>query len=176
MSYRRPAPIAEQHVVAGFDSGKPTLDAWLKDMALYNQTQGYTRIFVIADEHLAVVGYHSVCAGMIHRNDVSRTVKGSKAPPELPVAVLARLAVTRAHQGRGLGPALLKNALLSVISAAQLVAFRAVVVHAIDDDAMAFYTKFHFQQTKGLERRLILPARDIAASLGMATSQATARP
>jgi GNAT superfamily N-acetyltransferase len=167
--YRRPAPIGEQHRLADFASGKPSLDDWLRDMALYNQAQGYSRTFVIADAHFNVVGYHSVCAGMIHRNDVSRSAKGSQAPPELPVAVLARLAVSKDHQGRGLGPALLKNALLSVVSAAQLVAFRGVVVHAIDDAAVSFYTKYHFQPTKGLERRLILPAKDIAASLAKVT-------
>ncbi|RVA15343.1 N-acetyltransferase [Mesorhizobium sp. M7A.F.Ca.US.002.01.1.1] len=138
-------------------------------MALYNQAQGYTRTFVVADEHHHVVGYHSLCAGMIHRTDVSRGVKGSKAPAELPVAVLARLAVTKEHQGVGLGPALLKNALMSVVSAAQLVAFRGVIVHAIDDDAMSFYKKFEFQETKGMDRRLILPARDIVASLAKVT-------
>jgi GNAT superfamily N-acetyltransferase len=138
-------------------------------MALYNQVQGYSRTFVIADENYHAVGYHSLCAGMIHRNDVSRSIKGSQAPAELPVAVLARLAVTREHHGRGLGPALLKNALISIVSAAQVVAFRGVVVHAIDDDAMSFYTKYHFQETKGMERRLILPARDIVASLAAVT-------
>lgn len=169
MAYRKPAPIDDRHVVTGFASGKPPLDEWLKDMARYNQEQGYARTFVIADERYNVVGYHSLCAGMIHRNDVSRSVKGSKAPTELPVAVLARLAVAHAHQGNGLGQALLKNALLSIVSAAQLVAFRGVVVHAIDDDAMSFYTRFHFQETKGMERRLILPARDIIASLAKVT-------
>jgi GNAT superfamily N-acetyltransferase len=163
--YRKPAPISEQHVVADFNSGKPPLDDWLRDMALYNQAQGYSRTFVIADEHYNVVGYHAICAGIIHRTDVSRAVKGSQAPYELPVAVLARLAVTREHQGKGLGPALLRNALMSVVSAAQLVAFRGVVVHAIDDDAVGFYTKYHFQPTKGMERRLILPTKDIIASL-----------
>lgn len=138
-------------------------------MALYNQAQGYTRTFVIADEDFRVVGYHAVCAGMIHRNDVSRNARGHPAPAELPVAVLARLAVSTKHQRQGLGPALLKNALLSVVSASQLVAFRAVVVHAIDDDAMKFYKKYHFQETKGMERRLILPANDIVASLAAVT-------
>jgi GNAT superfamily N-acetyltransferase len=169
LPYRKPAPISEQHIIDGFSTGKPSLDEWLRDMALYNQTQGYTRTFVIADEHYHVVGYHSLCAGMIHRNDVSRAAKGSKAPQELPVAVLARLAVTEPHQGQGLGTALLKNALISIVSAAQLVAFRGVVVHAIDDGAMKFYKKFHFQETKGMERRLILPTRDIVASLAKVT-------
>ena len=141
-------------------------------MALYNQEQGYTRTFVIADEHYNVVGYHSVCAGMIHRNEVTRSVKGGKAPTEIPVALLARLAVSQDRQGRGLGAALLRNALLSIVSASQAVAFRSVVVHAIDDDAENFYKTYHFRETKGMERRLILPTKDIAASLGAATSSA----
>ncbi len=169
MGYRKPVPISDNHVLADFSTGKPALDDWLKDMALYNQGQGYTRTFVIADEAFRVVGYHAICAGMIHRNDVPRSVKGSRAPAELPVAVLARLAVSQDHQGRGLGAALLRNALLSVASAAQLVAFRGVVVHAIDDDAMRFYKKYEFRETAGMERRLILPTSDIVASLAKVT-------
>jgi GNAT superfamily N-acetyltransferase len=169
LSYRKPAPVSGQHILTEFASGKPALDIWLKDMALHNQAQGYTRTFVIADKDYRVVGYHSLCAGMIYRNDVPRTVKGHKAPNELPMAVLARLAVNEAHQGRGLGMALLKNALISVVSAAQIVAFRGVIVHAIDDDAMKFYKKFGFQETKGMERRLILPTNDIVASLSKVT-------
>ncbi|GEC34266.1 GNAT family N-acetyltransferase [Sinorhizobium fredii] len=169
MPYRKPCPIADHHILDGFHSGKPSLDDWLKDMARYNQEQGYSRTFVVADENYNVVGYHSICAGLIHRNDVSRSVKGSKAPLEIPVAVLARLAVSADHQGRGLGRALLKSAIMSVVSAAQVVAFRGVVVHAIDDDAVTFNKKFQFQETKGMERRLILPARDILASLNHVT-------
>lgn len=169
MGYRKPVPIDDRHGLDGFESGKPSLDDWLRDMALYNQAQGYTRTFVIADENFKVVGYHSVCAGMIHRSDVSRSAKGKQAPAELPVAVLARLAVTREHQGRGLGPALLRNALLSIVSVAQVVAFRAVVVHAIDDDAARFYGRYGFQPTKGMERRLILPTSDIIASIASVT-------
>lgn len=169
MPYRKPEPLAEKHILDGFHTGKPTLDDWLRDMALYNQSQGYTRTFVIADENYKVVGYHSLCAGMIHRNDLSRSAKGSKAPTEIPVALLARLAVTEEHQKRGLGPALLKNALLSVVSASQVVAFRGVLVHAIDDTAENFYKKYNFQETIGMERRLILPSRDIITSLGYVT-------
>jgi ribosomal protein S18 acetylase RimI-like enzyme len=138
-------------------------------MALYNQSQGYSRTFVIAEENYNVVGYHAICAGMIHRNDVPRAVKGARAPSELPIAVLARLAVSEAHHGKGLGSALLRNALLSAVSAAQLVAFRGVVVHAIDDDAVRFYKKYEFRETTGMERRLILPANDIVASLAKVT-------
>jgi hypothetical protein len=102
LQYRKPAPISDPHILDSFDSGKTTLDEWLKNMALYNQVQGYTRTFVIADENHHVVGYHSICAGMIHRNDVSKAAKGSQAPSELPVAVLAALPSPATIRVRGL--------------------------------------------------------------------------
>jgi GNAT superfamily N-acetyltransferase len=167
--FRKPAPLAENHITEGFESGKPALDAFLHDMALYNQQQGYTRTFVIADADDRVAGYHSLCAGMISREHVPRQVKSHNAPGEIPVALLARLAVDRRHQGQGLGKALLKNALLSVVSTAQIVAFRAVMVHALDEDAERFYQQFGFRAAKGLERTLLLPTKDIVASLDQAT-------
>lgn len=163
--FRKPAPLGDHHRVDDFDSGKPSLDAFLKEMALYNQHQGYSRTFVIADAGYRVVGYHSLCAGMISRENARRQVKGHQAPKEIPVALLARLAVDRRYQGEGLGLASLKNALLSVISTSQLVAFRAVMVHALDDEAEMFYAKFGFRAAKGLERTLLLPTKDIAMSL-----------
>lgn len=167
--FRKPAPLTENHRTDKFVSGKPTLDAFLKDMALYNQQQGYTRTFVIADKDFQVVGYHSLCAGMISRQNAPRQVKGHNAPGEIPVALLARLAVDARYQGQGLGAALIKNALLSVISTSQIVAFRAVMVHALDDEAERFYLKYGFRGAKGLERTLLLPTKDIAAALGAAT-------
>lgn len=164
--FRKPAPLGDQHRFDDFDSGKPALDAFLKEMALYNQQQGYSRTFVIADADHRVVGYHSLCAGMISRENAPRQVKGHQAAPrEIPVALLARLAVDRRYQKQGLGLALLRNALLSVISTSQLVAFRAVMVHALDDEAEVFYAKFGFRAAKGLERTLLLPTKDIAAAL-----------
>ena len=163
--FRKPAPLGDHHRTDQFDSGKPSLDVFLKEMALYNQHQGYSRTFVIADADDRVVGYHSLCAGMISRENAPGTVKGHQAPREIPVALLARLAVDRHHQKQGLGLALLRNALLSVVSSSQLVAFRAVMIHALDDEAEAFYAKFGFRAAKGLERTLLLPTQDIVASL-----------
>lgn len=167
--YRKPVPLADNHRIDDFDSGKPALDSFLRDMALHNQQQGYSRTFVIATEDYRVAGYHSLCAGMISRDHTPRQVKGHAAPGEIPVALLARLAVDRRYQGQGLGKALLKNALLAVVSSSQLVAFRAVMVHALDDEAEAFYVKFGFRYAKGLERTLLLPTKDIVASLAHAT-------
>jgi GNAT superfamily N-acetyltransferase len=164
--YRKPAPLSERHHLEGFDSGKSVLDTFLKEMALHNQAQGYTRTFVIADADFRVVGYHSLCAGMISRENAPRQIKGHQAPGEIPVALLARLAVDRRQHGQGLGGELLKNALLAVVATSEVVAFRAVMVHALDDEAASFYLRYGFRQAKGLDRTLLLPVKDIVASVG----------
>jgi GNAT superfamily N-acetyltransferase len=164
--FRRPALLQDHHNRESFDSGKPALDVFLKTMALHNQVQGYSRTYVIADGDFSVVGYHSLCAGMISREHSPRQVKGHQAPGEIPVALLARLAVDRAYQGRGLGGELLRHALLSVLATSETIAFRAVMVHALDDDAVRFYGRYGFRQAKGLERTLLLPVKEIAAALG----------
>jgi len=140
MGYRRPCPFdASKHLTDSFSSGSLVLDDWLKNMAGYNQSQNYTKTFVITDENECVVGYHALCAGMIYRSDVPRKIKGAHAPDEIPVALLARMAVDKNHQGKGLGAALLRNALLLVISSFRLVAFRAVVVDGVGEQATRFY-------------------------------------
>lgn len=163
--YRKPALLTATHQTERFDSGKPSLDTFLRETALRNQAEGYTRTFVIAGRDHDVVGYHSLSAAMISRDHTPRQIKGHGAPGEIPVALLARLAVDRNHQGKGLGGALLKNALLAVVAASETVAFRAVMVHALDDDAAAFYGRFGFRAAKGLERTLLLPINDVRASL-----------
>lgn len=170
--YRRPAPLSETHSTENFDCGEPELNAWLKDMALYNQGQNYTRTFVIADRDFNVVGYQSLCAGMIHRSDVTRTAKGSRAPNDLPVAVLARLAVDKNHQCHGLGADLMRNAMVSTISAGQLVAFRGIVVDALNGSAQRFYAQYGFLETKISPTKLILPAKVILRHIELAAKDA----
>jgi len=50
-------------------------------------------------------------------------------------------------------------------SASQVVAFRAVVVDALDEDAAKFYLKFGFEPTKISPLKLIMPTQDIALSM-----------
>jgi predicted N-acetyltransferase YhbS len=105
---------------------------------------------------------------MISREHAPRKVKGHGAPGDIPVALLARLAVDRNHKGKGLGAALIRNALMAVVSTSETIAFRAVMVHALDDDAALFYAKYGFREARGLERTLLLPVKDIIASLAQA--------
>ncbi len=73
--YRKPVRLGPEHDLRDFDSGRSVLDTFLKDMARYNQEQGFTRTFVIADNDFNIVGYYSLCAGMIARHHVPRSIK-----------------------------------------------------------------------------------------------------
>ena len=138
-------------------------------MALYNQAQGYARTFVITQNDFRILGYHSLCAGIINRSDVSRSIKGSHAPTDIPVALLARIAVDKSAQGTGIGAALMSNAFRSAVSAGQSVAFRAIMVDALDDEALGFYKKYGFEPSKISPTKLLLPMNKIIASLDEAT-------
>lgn len=171
MGYRRPELLSTNHVLDCFDCGKPVLNDWLLKSALYNHSEGFTRTTVIADESMAVVGYYALCAGTIHRSQVTRNVHKGRAPAEIPVTLLARLAVSKEHQGQRLGAHLLRHALVSTMASAERVASRGVLVHALDDDAVRFYRRFDFQPTKEDALRLILPVAKIAASIAAAAER-----
>lgn len=86
-------------------------------------------------------------------------------PDPIPVMILARLAIDRQFQGRGLGSALLKDALSRIVAASKIVGARAVLVHAIDEEAVRFYAAFGFKAFPGDARTLFLPIESIVAAL-----------
>jgi GNAT superfamily N-acetyltransferase len=88
-----------------------------------------------------------------------RLQKGVARHP-IPVVLLARLAVDRAWQGKGLGPGLLKDAILRVLGAAEGVGIRALLVHAKDEKAKAFYQHFNFEPLPGYPLHLVLLLKD----------------
>ncbi|MCH8240652.1 MAG: GNAT family N-acetyltransferase [Proteobacteria bacterium] len=161
-----PSPLCEDHDLAHFDCGVASLNDWLLEYALWNQTNGYTRTFVICPPGTNhVVGYYALASGMIVRDELHRRHRSHPAPREIPVALLARFAVDKNHQGQGVAAALLRNALLNAASASQTVAFRAVVVDALSEQIASFYKKYGFQETRKNNLKLILPMQDIIASM-----------
>ncbi len=121
-----------------------------------------TRTFVIADERATVRGYYTLVAGQIEHDGATETVrKGLSRRFPIPVAILARLAVDTRSQSQGLGARLLGDALERICSAAQEVAVRAVVVHAIDEKAAAFYEHFGFRGLGGAPRTLMVTLAEL---------------
>jgi predicted N-acetyltransferase YhbS len=122
-----------RHDVAGFDCGTESLDRWLVRYAGQSQRRDAPRTFVATTDGTIVSGYYSLVAGQITRDEA------------IPVALLARLAVDQRHHGQGIGALLLNDALRRVSHATELIAVRAVVVHAIDHEAAGFYRRFGFR-------------------------------
>ncbi len=154
------------HVLAGFDSGTPALNEWLVRFALVNQAAGTSQTYVTrrADR---VVGYYAVSAGSVLREESpERVAKGLSRHP-VPVAVIARLAVDRGEHGKGVGAALLKDALVRIAGAADIIGVRAVLVHAKDDKARAFYGRFDFISSPVDPLQMFLLMKDLRRALGL---------
>ena len=138
-----PEPIASHHNLEGFDSGVAALDDWLERRARQNEAEGASRTFVICSEQ-RVVGYYSLAAGSLTRSAATSRVRRNMPDPA-PVVLLGRLALDRAWQGRGLGADLLRDAVLRTLGAAEFIGVRAMLVHAISEDAKAFYERHGFR-------------------------------
>jgi GNAT superfamily N-acetyltransferase len=161
-----PILLDAKHNVAAFDCGVPALNNYLKKFALENQRCQSARTYVAARAD-CVVGYYTLAAASARREETpTRVAKGLAAHP-VPLILLARLAVEDGEKGKGLGKGLLKNALLRVVQAADIVGCRAVMVHAKDDTAKEFYERLGFEPSPTDPFRLFLLLKDIMASLGI---------
>jgi GNAT superfamily N-acetyltransferase len=138
-----PAPLEPHHRLDGFDSGVSALDDWLKRRARGNETSGASRTFVaVVDDR--VVGYYSLAATSIaHADAIPRARRNM--PDPVPAILIGRLALDKSHQGGGYGPTLLRDAILRIAGAAGTIGVRAILVHAISDDAKRFYERFGFR-------------------------------
>jgi GNAT superfamily N-acetyltransferase len=165
-----PAPLEASHDLSAFDCGVPALNNYLKKFALQNQQSQSARTYV-ATRGVSVVGYYSLAAASARREESpARVAKGLAAHP-VPVILLARLAVDDHEKGKGLGKALLEDALRRAVQAADIVGCRAVMVHAKDEGARSFYERFGFEPSPADPFLLFLLLKDIKASLGISTGR-----
>lgn len=158
-----PAPLTAEHDLSGFDCGAPELDEWLRRRALANESR-FSRTYVVcAGERVA--GFYCVSAGAVARESAPGKLRRN-APDAIPVAVIGRLAVDRAHAGRGLGADLLSDALRRVALASQSIGVRAVLVQAKGDAARRFYLRCaEFIEYPADSRMLFLPVETVIAAL-----------
>ena len=137
-----PAPLSPEHDLEAFSCGVPPLDAWLKRRGRQNEAGGASRTYVTCEAG-RVVGYYSLAAGsMFHQAATGRIRRNMPEP--IPVALLGRLAVDRRWQGKGLGAFLLRDAVMRIVGAAEMIGVRAILVHAISPEAKAFYEYWGF--------------------------------
>jgi len=159
-----PEPLTVEHVLGGFDCGVASLDDWLQRRALQNQASGASRTFVVCDAG-QVVAYYALAASAVAPDAAPGRFRRNMPDP-IPVVVLARLAITRDHQGRGLGRALFQDAANRVIHAADAIGIRGLLVHAISEEARAFYVRLGLDPSPLETMTLMTTMADLKATLG----------
>lgn len=159
-----PVLLTKDHDRNSFDCGVSPLNDYLKKYALQNQKKDAARTYV-ATRGNRVVGYYSLAYGSVSLEEAPQRVKSGLPMHPIPVILLARLAVDSTEHGKGLGAALLKDALLRTMQAAEIAGLRAMLVHAKDDSAKRFYEKYGFESSPIDAYHLFMRVSDILASL-----------
>jgi len=149
-----PTLLTEAHDLDLFDSGHDTLDKWLRRRAHANQVSGASRTYVVC-EASRVVGYYCLSSGGMAVGDAPGALRRNMPDP-IPMAILGRLAIDHAWQGKGLGAALLQDAVLRAGQAAHIMGIRGILVHAISDEAKAFYEHYGFTASPKHPMTLVL--------------------
>ena len=163
MALSAPEPLSTQHQIGDFNSGVASLDEWLKRRALANQASGATRTFVVCEAN-KVVGYYALASGAVNVAAAPGRFRRNMPDP-IPVVVLARLAVDPAHQNRGLGRALVRDGARRVVNAADAIGIRGILVHAISEEAKAFYLALGFDPSPIDPMTLMITLSDVRKSI-----------
>lgn len=156
-----PARLTAGHDVTRFSCGKPSLDDWLKNRAL--ESEGRTaRTYVVCEKNIIVVGYYCIATGSVERGVLPAKIKRARGiPNQVPVAIIGRLARQSGSEWKGLGADLLHDALTRIVAASEIIGVRAVLVHALDDDAAAFWRAFDFIECPIGSQTFYLPIETI---------------
>lgn len=156
--YSAPRPIRDDDDLADFDSGDESLNHYLRTRALANHAEGASRCYVTSRAG-RVVGFYALASASVERRNATGAVRRNMPEP-IPVILLSRLAVDRQEQGKGLGRGLLRDGIIRSVRAAELIGVRALLVHAIDDDARKFYSDFGFAPSPTDPMHLLLLIKD----------------
>jgi GNAT superfamily N-acetyltransferase len=135
--------LQASHDRSAFDCGVEALNVYLKQYALQNQKKGIVRNYVTC-RGTRVVGYYSLAYGSAAQADAPLVLTKGIGKYPIPLMILARLAVDLREKGQGLGKALLKDAMLRTLQAAQIAGLKAIFVQAKDQDAERFYARHGF--------------------------------
>jgi len=163
LGIKAPELLTDEHVLDVFSCGKPELDDWLIKKALKNHKRNNTKVYVVCDDNNKVIGYYAIAMGSVQRESALSSLKRN-SPNPIPMVVLARLAVDEGYKGRGIGVGLLKDCVLRSVHAMNVVGGAGILVHALDDEAKAFYKRFGFNESPIDAMTLMARVIDIEAS------------
>jgi GNAT superfamily N-acetyltransferase len=139
------------------------MDDWLRKRALANEVTGASRTYVVCAGG-RVVGYYELASGGVAQVQAPGRVRRNMPDP-VPVMILGRLAVDRIWQGRNLGRSLLRDAVLRTLQAAEIGGIRAILVHAISEEAKRFYQRYGFGESPVDSMTLMMTVADAEKAL-----------
>jgi hypothetical protein len=151
-----PVLLSEQHQTEQFFCGAESLDAWLKRCALKNQIQVASRTYVVRQGD-QVVACYTIASGAVNCNEATGCMRRN-VPDPIPVVVLGRLGV---KHGQGLGRALVRDAALRILQAADVIGIRGLTVQALSDDAKIFYEHMGFESSPLDPKLLMITLTDL---------------
>ena len=160
---RPPEPLSPTHKLEDFDSGNAELDDWLKRRALKNEQGGASRTYVVCIGQ-KIVAYYCLAVGGVANISAPGRVRRNMPDP-IPVMVIGRLAVASECQGQGFGRALVRDAVLRTLQAAEIAGIRAILVHAISEEALQFYFKCGFTASPIEPMTLMVTVADAVSAL-----------
>jgi GNAT superfamily N-acetyltransferase len=159
-----PEPLDAEHAIADFDSGVASLDAWLQRRAAANQVSRASRTFVVCEDR-RVVGYYALASSAVATAAAPGPFRRN-IPDPVPVVVLGRVAIARSHHGQGLGRALFQDAARRVIHAGETIGIRGMVVHALSEEAKAFYLRLGLDESPLEPMTLMVTVANLRAAEG----------
>jgi len=158
-----PILISSEHELNDFDSGESSLNEWLKKRALKNQASGGSRCFILCNGK-KVIGYYTLSAGAIHHDTAPKAMRRNMPDP-LPVLLLGRLAIDKNYHNKGLGSALLRDAMIRAVSVASDAGVFAILVHALSEQAKRFYLSRGFVESILQPMTLIMTLKTVQSIL-----------
>jgi GNAT superfamily N-acetyltransferase len=153
--------LDKSHATDAFNCGTAPLNMYLQRFVLVNQSAGGAQTYVAAKD-ARIVGYYSLSTASVEYDQAPSRAKKGLARHPIPVILIARLAVDQSWQGKGLGAALLVDALRRILAASEIVGIRAVLVHAKDEAARRFYEHFDFDPSPVDPMHLFLLIKEVA--------------
>lgn len=137
LQLQQPTPISIEDEVDDFDSGEVSLNEWLKKRAIKNHASGASRCFVVKNDK-KVIGYYTLSAGAISHESVPNPMRRNMPDP-LPMLLLGRLAVDQRYHNKGIGQALLRDAMMRSVIISTDAGVLGILVHALSSQAKQFY-------------------------------------
>ena len=157
--------LRRDHPIDAFDCGQESLNQWLRKHALQNQGAGAAQSYAGLVGGV-VIGYYSLAVGQIEYIDAPERLRKGLARHPVPIMLLARLAVDKNWQKKGVGRALLRDAVLRTLQAAEIAGIRALAVHAKDDAARRYYEQFDFEASPADPLHLLVLLKDLRKRVG----------